>query len=86
MKCIHPLLCRPHIKNVHVWRERRASFGELLMQDSSLFRWFEERGPASHLIASIDDAASLVWARFLEHDTTEENPRTLGGCLQLYRR
>src|SRR3984893_7390060 len=27
------------VKAVHVWRERRASFGELVMQDSSPFRW-----------------------------------------------
>ncbi len=48
------------MKTVHVWRERRASFGELVMQDSSPFRWFEERGPACQLIAMIDDATSRV--------------------------
>jgi predicted ArsR family transcriptional regulator len=46
------------VKKIHVWRERRASFGELVMQDSSPFRWLEERGPACHLIALIDDATS----------------------------
>ena len=46
------------VKAVHVWRERRASFGELVMQDSSPFRWLEERGPACQLIALIDDATS----------------------------
>ena len=73
-------------KTIHVWRERRASFGELVMQDSSPFRWFEERGPACQLIALIDDATSRVWARFVEHDTTEENLRTLGGWLRRYGR
>jgi hypothetical protein len=34
------------VKKAYVWRERRASFGELVMQDSSPFRWLEERGPA----------------------------------------
>ncbi len=29
------------IKTIHVWRERRACFGELVMQDSSPFRWEE---------------------------------------------
>lgn len=77
---------RQRVKSVHVWRERRASFGELVMQDSSPFRWFEERGPACHLIAMIDDATSRVWARFVEHDSTEENLRTLGGWLQRYGR
>src|SRR5438132_748945 len=74
------------VKTVHVWRERRARFGELVMQDSSPFRWLEERGPACQLIALIDDATSRVWARFTEHDTTEENLRTLQGWLRRYGR
>jgi len=48
------------------------------MQDSSPFRWLEERGPACQLIAVIDDATSRFYARFTEHDTTEEHSRTLG--------
>jgi transposase len=74
------------VKAVHVWRERRACFGELVMQDSSPFRWLEERGPACHLIALIDDATSRIWGRFTEHDTTEENLRTFGGWLRRYGR
>jgi transposase len=70
------------VKAVHVWRERRACFGELVMQDSSPFRWLEDRGPACHLIALIDDATSRVWGRFTEHDTTEKNLRTLRGWLR----
>jgi transposase len=74
------------VKTVHVWRERRASFGELVMQDSSPFRWLEDRGPACQLIALIDDATSRVWASFTEHDTTEENLRTFQGWLRRYGR
>jgi transposase len=74
------------VKTMHVWRERRACFGELVMQDSSPFRWLEERAPACSLIAVIDDASSRLWARLVEHDTTEENLRTLGGWLQRYGR
>src|SRR6266481_3086202 len=74
------------VKTIHVWRERRASFGERVMQDSSPFRWLEERGPACRLIAVIDDATSRLWGRFTEHDTTEENLRTLGGWLERYGR
>jgi transposase len=77
---------RQRVKKIHVWRERRASFGELVMQDSSPFRWLEERGPACQLIALIDDATSKFWARFTEHDSTEENLRTLRGWLQRYGR
>src|SRR6266496_4381582 len=74
------------VKKIHVWRERRASFGELVMQDSSPFRWLEERGPACQLIAVIDDATSRFYARFTEHDTTDENLRTYGEWLRRYGR
>jgi len=74
------------VKKIHVWRERRASFGELVMQDSSPFRWLEERGPACQLIALIDDATSRIWGRFCEHDSTEENLRTLQGWVRRYGR
>ena len=74
------------VKKIHVWRERRASFGELVMQDSSPFRWLEERGPACQLIAVIDDATSRFYARFTEHDSTEENLRTFGEWLRRYGR
>lgn len=77
---------RQRVKKIYVWRERRASFGELVMQDSSPFRWLEDRGPACQLIALIDDATSKFWARFTEHDSTEENLRTLRGWLQRYGR
>jgi hypothetical protein len=56
------------------------------MMDSSPFRWLEERGPPCHLIALIDDATSQVWGRFVEHDSSEENLRTLGGWLERYGR
>src|SRR5216684_2436865 len=67
------------VKTIHVWRERRACFGELVMQDSSPFRWLEERGPACQLIAVIDDATSRFYARFTEHDTTDEHSRSWGS-------
>src|ERR1700737_4182808 len=66
---------RQRVKPVHVWRPRRAAFGELVMMDSSPFRWLEDRGPASHLIAMLDDASSRVWGRLVTHDSTEENLR-----------
>jgi Helix-turn-helix domain len=73
---------RQRVKHVHVWRERRAAFGELVMMDSSPYRWLEERGPELQLIAMIDDATSRIWGRFAEHDSTEENFRTLEGWLR----
>ncbi len=74
------------VKKIHVWRERRACFGELVMQDSSPFRCLEERGPACQLIALIDDATSRIYARFVEHDSTAENLRTFQGWLRRYGR
>lgn len=74
------------LKALHVWRPRRAAFGELLMMDSSPFRWLEDRGPACHLIALIDDATSRVWGRLVSHDSTEENLRTLQGWLERWGR
>jgi transposase len=74
------------VKTIHVWRERRACFGELVMQDSSPFPWLEERRPACQLIAVIDDATSRFYARFTEHDTTDENLRTFGEWLRRYGR
>ena len=73
---------RQRLQAVHVWRERRAAFGELVMMDSSPYRWLEERGPELHLIALIDDATSRIWGRFAEHDSTVENLRTLEGWLR----
>jgi hypothetical protein len=59
------------VKKIHVWRERRASFGELVMQDSSPFRWLEDRGPACQLIAVIDDATSRIHDPVMENDPAE---------------
>ncbi len=77
---------RQKVAAVHVWRERRPAFGELVLLDTSEHAWLEERGPKLCLIALIDDATSRLWARFVEHDTTEENLRTLEGWLRRYGR
>src|SRR5574337_1042365 len=78
---------RQRVRQVHVWRERRATFGELVMWDTSEFAWLEQRGgPELQLIAMIDDATSRLWARLVEHDTTAENLRTLEGWLRQHGR
>ena len=38
------------------------------------------------MIALIDDVTSKFWVQFTEHDSTEENLRTLGGWLRRYGR
>jgi hypothetical protein len=41
------------------------------MQDSSPFRWLEDRGPACQLIAVIDDATSRIHDPVMENDPAE---------------
>src|SRR5258706_16222852 len=60
---------RQRVKKIHVWRERRASFGGLVMEDSSSFRWVEDCGPAWQLIAGGGDAPRRVHLRFTGHGT-----------------
>jgi hypothetical protein len=57
---------------MHVWRPRRSSFGELVMMDSSPYRWLEERGPAGHLIALIGrkDLSSAVRSDRVQRQVT----------------
>jgi len=77
---------RRKAKAVHVWRERRAAFGEMVIWDSSPYAWLEGRAPACHLILMLDDATSRMRGRFAEHDSTEENFRVLEGWLRRYGR
>lgn len=54
------------------WRERRACLGDLIQYDGSYEHWFEDRGPKSCLLASINDATGRVTqAFFAEHEGTE---------------
>jgi len=68
---------RVRIEQAHVWRARRARYGELLQWDSSEHDWLEGRGEELYLIAMIDDATSRLSARFVRHDSTEENLKQL---------
>src|SRR5690606_26228727 len=49
---------RERIKQVHVWRERRQRYGELVQWDTSEHDWLEGRGEKIYLIKMIDDASS----------------------------
>jgi len=73
--------CRK-VKAVHVWRERREAFGELVLVDTSDHDWLEGRGPKMYLVALIDDATSRLWARFVESDTTAANLQTLRDWIE----
>jgi hypothetical protein len=69
---------RARVERAHIWRRRRARWGELLQWDTSTHDWLEGRGQPLYLIAMLDDATSEATARFVDHDSTEENLGMLG--------
>jgi transposase len=74
------------VKTVHFWRARRSRFGELVQWDTSEHDWLEGRGEKLYLIAMIDDATSRLFARFVRHDSSEENMRLLWSYLEKFGR
>jgi transposase len=74
------------VEKIHPWRQRRSRVGELVQWDTSEHAWREERGPKLYLIGMIDDASSRVHARFVLHDSTEENMRLLWSYVERYGR
>lgn len=77
---------RQKLKQVHTWRPRRSRCGELVQWDTSEHNWLEGRGEKLYLIAMIDDATSRLFARFVRHDSTEENMKLLWSYLEKYGR
>lgn len=74
-------------KKVHVWRERRSRFGDLVQWDTSTHDWLEGRcAQRSYLITMIDDATSRMLARFVPHDSTEENMKLMEMYLKRFGR
>lgn len=67
---------RRRVEEVHLWRARRACWGELVQWDTSEHDWLEGRGPQLFLVAMIDDATSRALARFVEQ--TPGRPRHYG--------
>jgi len=53
------------------WRQRKASYGEMVQYDGSYEYWFEDRNEKHCLLASIDDATGEVWAKLDEHEGVE---------------
>jgi hypothetical protein len=74
------------IRQGHVWRPRRGRCGELVQWDTSEHDWLEGRGEKLYLIAMIDDATSRLFARFVRHDSTEENMKLLWSYLEKFGR
>jgi len=74
------------VEKVHEWRPRRSCRGELVQWDTSVHDWLEGRGERLYLIHMIDDATSELTARFVRHDSTEENMRLLWSYLERHGR
>lgn len=54
----------------YTWRKRKDCFGEMIQTDGSIGNWFEERGPRAVLMAYIDDATGIPFARFYPAEDT----------------
>jgi transposase len=74
------------VTEVHQWRARRSCRGQLVQWDTSVHDWLEGRGAKLYLIHMIDDATSELTARFVAHDSTEENMRLLWSYLERHGR
>jgi transposase len=77
---------RQRVDKIHQWRPRRSRVGELVQWDTSEHAWLEDRGPKLYLISMIDDASSRLHARFVLHDSTEENMRLVWSYVERYGR
>jgi hypothetical protein len=77
---------RARVEQAHVWRARRARYGELVQWDTSEHDWLEGRSEKLYLIAMIDDATSHLTARFVGHDSSEENLRQLRHYVEQHGR
>jgi len=77
---------REQVQQVHGWRPRRSRLGELVQWDTSVHDWLEGRGEKLYLIAMIDDATSRLFARFVRHDSTEENMRLVWSYVKQFGR
>ena len=77
---------RRRVVEIHEWRPRRSRCGELVQWDTSDHDWLEGRGERIYLISMIDDATSKLFARFVRHDTSEENRRLLWSYLERFGR
>lgn len=73
---------KQNLEEIHEWRPRRSSRGELVQWDTSEHDWLEGRGEKLYLIHMIDDATSTLLARFVPSDSTEENMRLLWTYLE----
>lgn len=66
--------------------ERQMEPGEVVIWNASKRDWLEGRGDKLCLLYMLDEATRQLTARFVEHDSTEENLRLLATYLKLHGR
>jgi hypothetical protein len=66
------------------WRERKASFGQMVQMDGSLHDWFEGRREKAVLMVMVDDATNRTGARFFEEETTRASYDVLETWVDAY--
>ena len=72
-------------KKLHLPRERRGAFGELIQIDGSHHDWFEGRSPPCVLMVMIDDATSTITSLFFaESESLEAYYQVFARHLQTY--
>jgi len=69
---------------VHIWRERKAYYGEMVQMDGSHHAWLEKRGPKLVLMGLVDDARNRFYGRFYEYEGVYPAMNALEGYLRLY--
>ena len=69
---------------VHLWRERKECFGEMVQSDGSTHKWLEDRGPKMVLMAYIDDATGKPFARFYPAEDTRAAMDSFKRYIEIY--
>jgi transposase len=69
---------------VHVWRERKAYYGEMVQMDGSHHDWLEKRGPKLVLMGLVDDARNRFYGRFYEYEGVYPAMNAVEGYLRRY--
>lgn len=77
-------LNKPRKKKHRKQRERMPNAGMLVQLDGSLDNWFQDRAPKCVLMAFIDDATSLTYAKFYQYEGTLPALDSFIGYIQKY--
>lgn len=66
------------------WRKRKDCFGEMVQTDGSIGKWFEDRGPKAVMMAYIDDATGIPFARFYPAEDTRAAMDSFRKYIEVY--